>query len=110
MNVPAPHVPPPTRQSSPLAVISLICGILSWLGLPVVAGLVAVITGHMARREIRREPERYEGDTLALIGLVLGYINLALAVLGILFAILAFLFWGSLALIRLQALLAYLWS
>ena len=90
MNVPAPHAPPPTRQSSPLAVISLVCGILTLMvGLP--ASLPAIITGHIARRQIRREPDRYEGDTLALIGLVLGYIGLAITLLVIL--VLAFFFY-----------------
>ena len=41
---------PPTNT---MAVISLVSGILSWFIFPVVGALVAVITGHMARNEIR---------------------------------------------------------
>ena len=44
------------RQTSALAVVSLVMGIASWTVLPFVASIVAIITGHMARAEIRRRP------------------------------------------------------
>ena len=53
---PAPPVSPAATSSRPtntLAVISLIAGIVSWLLLPFVGGLAAIICGHMARGEIR---------------------------------------------------------
>ena len=83
-----------SRPTSTLAVVSLVAGITSWLLLPFVAGLAAVICGHMARSEIRRAPDRLEGDGLAIAGLVLGYLSIALAVL-LVFAV--FLFFGGLA-------------
>lgn len=66
------NVPRPTNTA---AIISLAAGIASWVLLPFFAALVAVIAGHMARGEIRRE--RQDGDGLAIAGLVLGYLNLA---------------------------------
>src|SRR5690606_3422961 len=54
---------------------------------PVVAALVAVVCGHLARSEIRREPDRLDGDGLAVARLVLGYANLALAAIGVLMAV-----------------------
>ena len=36
-------------------------GIASWTVLPFVASIVAIITGHMARAEIRRRPHELEG-------------------------------------------------
>jgi hypothetical protein len=83
----------PVRQNSTLAVISLVAGILGWTLLPFLGSLVAIVTGHMARKEIRQNPT-LEGDTMAIIGLVLGWV----AVIGTLLAILAFLLlFGGLA-------------
>jgi hypothetical protein len=70
-------------------VISLILGILSFIGIPLVGGVGAVICGHMARRQIRETGE--QGDGLAVGGLVMGYIHLALfglaiVVIGLFFA------------------------
>ena len=73
----------PHRQYSALAIVSLVCGILGVMPFPFLASVVAIITGHLARAEIRRAPERYEGDGLAVAGLVLGYLVIALWVLGV---------------------------
>ena len=83
----------PIRQTSTLAVVSLVFGILGWTLLPFLGSLVAVVCGHMARSEIRRAPDALEGDGLAVAGLVLGYLVIALTVLT-LAAI--FLFFGGL--------------
>ena len=82
-----------TRQTSPLAIVSLVSGILGWTLLPFLGSIAAVVCGHMARGEIRREPDRLEGDGLAVAGLVLGYLSIAL---GALFALAFFLFFGGL--------------
>ena len=82
------------RSSSNLAIISLVMGVLGWTVVPFIGSLIAIITGHLARAEIRREPERLEGDGLAVAGLVLGYAMLALSVL---FIALMILFFGGLA-------------
>lgn len=78
------HAAAPT---SGLAVTSLVFGILNWFLLPLIGALVAVVTGHMARSDIRRSGR--QGDGLALGGLILGYVGLVLFVpmLGILAAI-----------------------
>ncbi|WP_202844723.1 DUF4190 domain-containing protein [Luteimonas saliphila] len=77
------------RQTSALAITSLISGILGWTLVPWIGSIVAIVTGHLARGEIRREPERMEGDGLAIAGLVLGYAMLAFSVIGI-FVLLVF--------------------
>jgi membrane protein YqaA with SNARE-associated domain len=83
----------PVRQTSTLAVVSLVAGILGWTLLPFLGSLVAIVTGHMARKEIRQNPAQ-DGDSMAVIGLVLGW----LVVIGTILAILAFvLFFGGLA-------------
>src|SRR5688572_29243898 len=43
----------PSAPNSTAAVVSLIFGILSWVMLPVIGPIVAVVAGHMARAEIR---------------------------------------------------------
>jgi hypothetical protein len=87
MNVPA-------RRTSTAAIISLVFGILSWTVLPVVGAIVAIVTGHVARGEIRRAPEAVEGNGLALAGLILGWANLLLIVIA---ALLFVLFFGGVA-------------
>jgi len=82
------------RQTSSLAIVSLVSGILGWTLLPFIGTIVAIITGHMARGEIRRAPERLDGDGLAVGGLILGWVAVALWIVGIAFI---FLFLGGLA-------------
>ncbi len=75
--------PPVISQTSNLAMFSLVFGILAWTILPLVAAIGAIITGHMAQREIRESGGRITGGGLATAGLLLGYFNLA----GILFVL-----------------------
>ena len=82
------------RQTSTLAIISLVAGLLGWTGVPFLGSIVAVICGHMARKEIRQAPDRLEGDGLAIAGLVLGYLAIAMAVLAVAAVV---LFFGGLA-------------
>ncbi len=85
---------PMTRETNTLAIVSLIFGILGWSFLPLVGSVVAIVTGHLARSEIRRAIERPQGDGLAVAGLVLGYVALVSAVL---FVLVLLLFFGGLA-------------
>ena len=71
------------RQTSSFAIVSLVSGILGWTLIPLLGCIVAIITGHMARAEIRRQPDIYQGDGLAVIGLVLGYVGIAMAVIAV---------------------------
>ena len=88
----------PARLTSTLAIASLISGILGWTLVPLLGSIVAIVTGHLARAEIRRDPS-LAGDSLAIIGLVLGWV----AVLGVLLGIaVLFLFLGGLAFLGLR--------
>ena len=84
------------RTTSTRAIVSLVSGLLGWSFVPWLGSIVAVITGHLARTEIRREPERLEGDGMAVAGLVLGYAMLVLSLLGLLLVV---LFFGGLAVV-----------
>ncbi|WP_152050820.1 DUF4190 domain-containing protein [Tautonia marina] len=66
-----------------LAVVSLVAGIAGFF-LPVVGPVTAVVSGHVARGEIRKSNGRLGGDALAKTGLILGYIWIGLTVLAVL--------------------------
>lgn len=85
---------PPIAQSSTMAIVSLVSGIVSWFALPLIGAVVAVVTGHMAKREIRDSMGRLTGDGMATVGLVLGYLQLGLTVLGALCVLVALLAFG----------------
>lgn len=77
-------------ETNILAIISLISAILGWVGVFGLGGLVAVITGHLAKGQIRDSGGRVGGDGLATAGLVLGYLNLAFSLMILCFVLLVF--------------------
>ncbi len=70
-------VPPSVPATNTTALVSLISGIAGWTILPLLGAIVAVITGHIAKNEIRRSAGMASGDGLATAGLILGYVNIA---------------------------------
>jgi hypothetical protein len=92
-----PHGPsgpiytPAANKTNSLAIISLVAGIGSFFAhiVPGVGGftvaLVAIVTGYMARQQIRASGE--QGMGMATAGMVIGIIHLALLGLLILFLI-----------------------
>ncbi|HXB04905.1 MAG TPA: DUF4190 domain-containing protein [Candidatus Angelobacter sp.] len=71
-----------------LAVVSLVSGIVSWFVCPLVGGIVAVISGHMAHSQLKRSGEG--GSGMATAGMVLGYIHLAAWAVFLIFWLLVF--------------------
>ncbi len=78
---PQPAVALGQPATNTLAVVSLVFGIVSWFALPFVGALVAIIVGHLARKQIRLSNGAEGGDGLALTGLILGYVHVALSCL-----------------------------
>lgn len=75
---------PPVAQNSGLAIASLVCGILAWVGLlPLVGAIAAIIMGHVARSQISRSGGQINGKGLALAGLILGYLQVVFVGLAI---------------------------
>lgn len=81
-------------KRSKLAVASFVSATLSLIGLllgSVVPGFVflflffilAIVTGHLARRAFRREPGTYANESWATYGLAIGYFGLALSLIAI---------------------------
>jgi hypothetical protein len=79
------------QQSSTLAVISLIAGIASYFIVPLLGAIAAIITGGMAKKEIRQSGGRITGLGMANWGVVLGWINIAFSLIGLCIGLLAVL-------------------
>ena len=75
-------------KTNTLAIVSLVAGIVGWTAMPLVGSIVAIVTGHMARGQIRQSYGLETGDGLAVGGLVLGYLSVVLGIVGIIFAVL----------------------
>ena len=71
-----------STKNSTLAIIALVAGILGVTFFPLIGSIVAVISGPMAKREIDESGGTLGGESLAQIGMILGWIGLALSVLG----------------------------
>ncbi len=84
----------PVRQTSAMAIVSLVLGLLGWSMLPFVGSVGAVICGHLARAEVRRNAATLEGDGLAVAGLVLGWSMIILTLMSVLAVV---MFFGGLA-------------
>ncbi|MCL3859672.1 DUF4190 domain-containing protein [Actinotalea sp. K2] len=82
----APPAGDPTARTNVMAILSMISSILGLTVLPVVGSIVAVVTGHIARRQIAETGE--QGSGAATAGLVIGYVGVALLALLIVGAIL----------------------
>ena len=82
-----PSLPPQVNENvmpnSTLAIVSLISALLGFTFVPVIGGIVALITGYMARKETRSDPPQASGDGLATAGIILGWIQVGLLVVGI---------------------------
>jgi len=93
---PVEKVPPtqPTqtkKQECTLAIASVICGGLSFF-FGIFTAIPAVICGHMALSELKRNPGKYDSSakTMSVVGLVLGYVFIGITVLGILVFVVIF--------------------
>ncbi len=75
----APVAPP----NNTMAVISLIAGLLGLSFLPTIGSIAALITGYMAKNEIRASGGSQGGDGMATAGIILGWIGIGLTVVGL---------------------------
>ena len=56
-----------TRSTNGMAIASLVCGCLGFL--TCISGIVAIILGHIARKQIRESGGTQQGEGMALAGL-----------------------------------------
>jgi len=76
-------------QTDSKAIGSLVCGIASVTIFSIIAGIPAIILGHISRSDIRKSEGRLKGEGLALAGLIMGYISLAIIPLILIIAAIA---------------------
>jgi hypothetical protein len=76
------YTPQAPTQTNTLAIVSLISGIVGLFMLPVIGGIVAVVTGHMAKKQIQESLGAQGGGGMATAGLIMGYISLVLWICG----------------------------
>jgi hypothetical protein len=73
------YAPQASGHYNPWAIVSVSFAASTVLGSWCFGGLVAVITGHVARHQIKTSGEA--GANLALVGLIVGYLSIALFLL-----------------------------
>ncbi len=71
-----------------MAVISLVCALVSFIAIPFFPAVAAIALGFVSRQRIREAAGRLGGEGLALAGIVVGIFNVALC-LGVLMLLLA---------------------
>jgi type IV pilus assembly protein PilA len=69
---------PPTDGK---ATASLVLGILSLVCFGILAGIPAIILGHVSRGNIKRSMGRLSGSGMALAGLIMGYVSICITLL-----------------------------
>lgn len=71
----------PYGQTAPLAIVSLVLGLV---GLPCCAffvpGIAAIVTGFIARKQVDESQGRQQGAGMALAGMILGAVSVVIAV------------------------------
>jgi len=89
-----PFQPPAIAQAQDrtLAIVSLVCGILSLTCCGAVTGIAALVTGFMAKNNVDANPEQYGGRGMALAGMILGGIGVLLTVLYLVFGVIGGIF------------------
>jgi len=74
-----PYTPPPaTPQTSGMAIGSLIASIMGLCIIPIIGGIVGLILGYIAKKQIRESVGTLTGEGLATAGIIIGWIQVAL--------------------------------
>ena len=83
------------KTTSILAILSTISGAASFLVVPFIGAIAALITGYMAKSEIKKSNGMVEGEGFATAGIVMGWINIGLSIMVCCLIILAVVFMGA---------------
>ncbi|NJM42416.1 MAG: DUF4190 domain-containing protein [Anaerolineae bacterium] len=71
-----PTYTPPSVPTNSLAIVSLVSSVISWVFLPFVGGIIGLVTGIMARKEIKQSNGAQGGDGMATVGIIVSAINM----------------------------------
>lgn len=85
--LPPPPPPAPKKSYSVWAIVSLVAGILNFKFAPFGA-IAALVTGYVARNEIRESNGTLEGQGMAIAGIVLGWVGLAFSIIMVVLSVL----------------------
>ena len=69
------------KKNTGMGVTSLVLGILSVICLGLLAGIPAIILGHLAYNRARKQPDQYGGAGLAIAGFVTGYASIVMTLI-----------------------------
>jgi hypothetical protein len=72
------------NQQNTLAIVSLVCGVLSILCFGLLTGIPAIVTGYMQMNKIKTDPVNFGGRGLAIGGMASGALGTLLSILGLL--------------------------
>lgn len=72
---------PVEKKISILAILSTISGAASFFVVPFIGAIAALITGYMAKSEIKKSSGLVEGEGFATAGIVMGWINIGLCLM-----------------------------
>jgi len=86
---------PVEKKISILAILSTISGAASFFVIPLIGAIAALITGYMAKSEIKKSNGMIEGEGFAAAGIVMGWINIGLSIMVCCLIILAVVFMGA---------------
>ena len=79
------------QKTEPMAILSLIFGILGFFPIPLIGGLgciAAYVLGKNSIKKIDRNPKKFKGRGMALAGKILGTIGITLMIIGLIILLL----------------------
>ena len=79
------------RKTEPMAILSLIFGILGFFPIPIIGGLgciAAYVLGKNSIKKMDKNPKKFEGRGMALAGKILGTIGITLMIIGLIILLL----------------------
>jgi hypothetical protein len=77
-------------RNEPKAIVALVCAIASWLTIPVIPAIAALMVGSAARRDIAASGGWLTGGGMVTAAKWIAWANIIVSILGVVLALLAF--------------------
>src|SRR5881392_2171965 len=74
-------------RKAPMAIVSVVLGVLSFLCVPIFLVIPAIVCGHVAWSKISKSGGALHGKGIAIVGLIVGYLAIPWAVLQVWFLV-----------------------
>lgn len=82
------------QRKMPLATASLILGFLGCVMFGILAGIPAVICGHISLNKLKQEHQNNKNRRIAFAGLILGYIGIIMTIILAIGLLMIYYDWG----------------